>query len=354
VADYSAALLAELKKRIDVRLDSRGCDVALYHLGNNAYHAKIYREALERPGVVVLHDASLHHFLLGSLSREEYVAEFVYNYGEWSRTLAEDLWRNRARSAADPRYFEYGMLRRVAARALAVIVHNPGAAAAVRAHAPEANVVEIPHLVTTAPPPGAVDVLRKREDLGAGPDTALFGVFGHLRESKRLSVVLHAFEAVRRESRAALLMAGEFASPDLERALGPALDRTGVLRAGFTPEAEFRLLAAAIDTCVNLRYPGAGETSGIAMRLMAAGKPVIVTRGPETSRFPETACLRVDSGPAEQEMLAAWMRWLSADPPSGREIGRRAAAWVTRHHAPERAAEVYVSVLESARSAIIK
>ena len=68
----------------------------------------------------------MHHFLLGTLSRDEYIAEFVYNYGEWRRDLGEELWRGRARSAFDPRYFEYPMLRRIAASARAVIVHNPG------------------------------------------------------------------------------------------------------------------------------------------------------------------------------------------------------------------------------------
>jgi glycosyltransferase involved in cell wall biosynthesis len=354
VADYSAALLVELRKRVDVRIRRRDCDVALYHLGNNAYHREIYREALERPGVVVLHDASLHHFLLGSMSHEEYVAEFVYNYGEWNRSLAEELWRNRARSAADPRYFEFGMLRRAAERALAVIVHNPGAATAVRSHAAEARVVEVPHLVCPPHWPGAAAVVEKRAALGVGPDTTLFGVFGHLRESKRLPQIVRALETVQRDFPAALLLAGDFASADLERALHPALLRPGVIHVGFTPEDEFQLLAWAVDACINLRHPGAGETSGIAMRLMSAGKPLLVTDGMETSRFPETACLRVDAGPAEQEMLTAWMRWLCADPAAGREVGRRAAIYVREQHAPQLVAERYVDVLESARSAIIE
>lgn len=69
VADYAAALLAELKKRGRVEVAPASCDVALYHLGNNGLHGDIYRRALESPGVVVLHDAVLHHFLLGAPGR---------------------------------------------------------------------------------------------------------------------------------------------------------------------------------------------------------------------------------------------------------------------------------------------
>ena len=61
--------------------------------------------------------------------RTRYIDEFVYNYGEWSRHVGEELWRERAACAVDPRYFRYPMLRRAVETARAVIVHNPGAAA---------------------------------------------------------------------------------------------------------------------------------------------------------------------------------------------------------------------------------
>ena len=114
VADYAAALLAELRRHGRVEVAPARSDAALYHLGNNGLHAAIYRLAMEKPGVVVLHDAVLNHFLLGQLSEAEYVDEFVHNYGEWNRGFARELWKGRANSAADERYFRYAMLKRVA------------------------------------------------------------------------------------------------------------------------------------------------------------------------------------------------------------------------------------------------
>lgn len=350
VADYSAALLAELRRHVEVRLNDIRCDGRLYHIGNNAYHGEIYETALRHRGIVVLHDATLHHLLLGRLDRPSYVEEFVYNYGEWGRELGEELWRQRARAAADGRYFECGMLRRIGESAAAVVVHNPGAAAAARRDAPAAAVTEIPHLLLTPAPPDPVEILRTRERLGIPPGGYLFGVFGHLRESKRIHTVLRAFRRVRAEiPNIFLLLAGDFVSPDLERALERELPAAGVVRVGHTPERKFTRLARAADACINLRYPGAGETSGIAMRLMGAAKPVIVTDGLETSRFPETACLRVEAGPREQEMLEAWMRWLSGCPQAGREIGRRAAEHVAAHHSPGAAALAYLDILRRSR-----
>ena len=173
VADYAAALEAELRRHGRVKMapgvPPGPCDVTLYHLGNNALHAEIYRRALERPGVVTLHDAVLHHFLLGQLDEAGYIGEFVYNYGEWNRGLAREMWRGRAASATDSRYFRYALLRRVAERARAVVVHNPAAARAVKEHAPEARVVEIPHLFQAPAPAGEEEVARYRRRLGIEP-----------------------------------------------------------------------------------------------------------------------------------------------------------------------------------------
>jgi hypothetical protein len=167
VADYAAALLAELRKHGRVEVAPSTCDVALYHLGNNALHGEIYQRALAVPGVVVLHDAVLHHFLLGRLDEAAYMDEFVYNYGEWNRGLARELWRGRASSATDRRYFDYPMLRRIVERSRAVVVHNPAAARVVREHAPQARVVEIPHLyVAPRDLPGVAEPLRWRQRWG--------------------------------------------------------------------------------------------------------------------------------------------------------------------------------------------
>jgi len=345
VADYSAALLRALSAQGEVKVDAKDADIHLYHLGNNHLHREIYGRALEMPGVIVLHDAVLHHFFLGTLSEPDYIAEFTHNYGAWNEDLARSLWQRRARSAADPVYFRYPMIKRVVERSLAVIVHNPGAAAIVEKHAPGAIIHEIPHLLEPPPIPPGYEVIRLRHEFGIGAQTFLFGVFGHLRESKRLATVLRAFQSARKSADIALLVAGEFASTDLARALEPMLHSEGILRVGYVPEVDFWRHAAAVDACISLRYPTAGETSGIAIRLMVIGKPVILTAGCETARFPDSACLRVDAGPAEEEMLAEYMVWLARFPGDARAIGQRAAAHIREFHDPAKVAALYWQAL---------
>jgi len=355
VADYSAALLDELRKLGEVEIGVDG-DIALYHVGNNALHREIYARALAHPGIVVLHDAVLQHFFLGMLDQEAYLDEFVFNYGEWSRGLGRELWNGRARSAADPRYFAYPMLKRLAQASRAVIVHNPAAAKRLREHAPDARVFEIPHLFRRPQLPGAVDVLRLRASLGLGPRSLLVGLFGHQRETKRLPVVLRAFERAIESGPnssldAHLLVSGAFVSETFERALAPSLDHPRILRTGYLPEPDFWRWTAATDLCINLRFPTAAETSGVAVSMMGIGKPVAFTAGEEIARFPEDACLRIDTGPAEEEMLAGYIGWLARDRETALEIGRRAAAYIAREHAPDRVARLYWDALRQCVSA---
>jgi glycosyltransferase involved in cell wall biosynthesis len=348
VADYSAALLAGLRSSGEIGVSPERCGVPLYHLGNNGLHGEIYRRSLAHPGAIVLHDSVLHHFLLGQLDEFTYIEEFVYNYGEWNRSLARDLYRGRAASGFDRRYFEWPMLKRAAGNARAVIVHNPAAAEAVRAHVPAANLVEIPHLFEPPPVSGLADAIRFRQSIGIGPERYVFGVFGYLRESKRLTAVLEVFARLRAEfPHATLVVAGQFASSDLERATLPLLTAPGIVRLPHLSERDFWLAASAVDACINLKYPPAGETSGIAVRFMGIGKPVLLTDSLETSRFPEDACIRIPSGLAESESLRRHMALLASRPLLGPAIGARAAVHIAAEHSLAEAARCYWQVLRS-------
>ena len=349
VADYAAALLQELRKRGKVEVAPRRCEIALYHTGNSTLHADIYRRALAEPGIAVLHDAVLHHFLLGQLDRAAYIEEFVYNYGEWNRGFAQSLWNGRSASGADARYFEFPMLRRLAETSRTVIVHNPAAAAAVLRHAPQADVVEIPHYFTAPPAVTPADALRYRQRIGVDPGAFLFGIFGYLRESKRVAQSLAAFQLLHREiPNTAMLIAGDFVSTDLARALAPLLHSPGVVRLPYLEERDFWFAASAVDACINLKYPAAGETSGIAIRLMGLGKPVLLTDSGECARYPEDACIRIPAGIAEHEALLDCLRLLAAAPGIAQAIGERAAAHIAQHHSLSGVAGQYWKALGAA------
>ena len=348
VADYAWRLFEELRKHGNVVPNGEAASIHVYHLGNNRLHDGIYTMALAMPGVVVLHDAVLHHFLLGRLSEEEYLREWIYNYGEWRRDLGQDLWRDRAGSSADPRYFRYPMLRRVMERAKLVVVHNPGAAAMAKAHG--AGRVEIvPHFFepncfkptlfgkTRSSDAPAISEWKKR--LGISPETTVFGIFGYLREPKRVVPCLRAFRRIHAiRPKTALLLAGECVSRELDRLLVEETSHPAIYRLYHLSGSEFQNAIACIDCCLNLRYPAAGETSGIAVRLMGIGKPVILSESLENSLFPRGSCLHVTSGIAEAAELLDYMGLVTDFPRIAREIGAEAARYIQAEHSLPRVA----------------
>src|SRR5947209_8476870 len=101
IADYSEALIESLKPLVDLEVfssperpfDPSRFDIALYHVGNNGFHAFVYETALRHPGVVVMHESNLHHLLADiTIKRgdwDAYVAECEYNGGAPARAFAE-------------------------------------------------------------------------------------------------------------------------------------------------------------------------------------------------------------------------------------------------------------------------
>lgn len=351
VAVYASRLASELSRHLRLIPNADRADLHLYHLGNNQLHWPIYRRALAHPGVVLLHDANLHHMFLGALGEGEYVAEFAAQYGAWHQGLAHQLWRGRARSAADPVYFEYTLLRRIVERSTLVVVHNEAAAAKAR-HAGAARVAVIPHFIPEPPAPdeSALAVLRQR--FGFAPGCFVAGVFGHLRESKRLAPLLRAFRIAHAESPSLrLLIAGAFVSQEYEAAIAPLLAQPGVVRAGYVKEeSAFWQHLYLADACVNLRYPSCGESSGIAAHMAAAAKPLIVTAGDEWSGFPPGTLLPVDASPAETGMLAGYLIWLSQNRGHGRQLGSQTAAWARRSQSLSAAGSRLAGLLKGDRS----
>ena len=107
VADYSALLLPELERRLDVAVVRPGrfrraprADVGLYHIGNDPNaHGWIARALAAGPGVVVLHEFVLHHLVAGlTLARGDargYLDAMERGHGLAGRLLAYGVIDNR-------------------------------------------------------------------------------------------------------------------------------------------------------------------------------------------------------------------------------------------------------------------
>lgn len=353
IADYSAALLAPLARLVEVEVfadsaagfDPTRFDIALYQVGNNGHHALAYETALRHPGVVVLHEANLHHLVADLTIRrgdwDGYLEAVAYEAGPEALAYAR---RVRALEVG-PDYEGVPMLRRLAQAARAFIVHSRFVEGKLREAGFTGPVARIPHGAWT----GGGDRLAYRRKLGLSETLPLIGILGFLKPYKRIAESLRAFRRLLRlQPEARLILTGE-EHPELP--LDSLIDSlelaAAVRRLGFTPLEDFTGYLAACDIVLNLRYPTVGETSGTLQRALGMGKAVIVSDVGAFSELPDEICLKVPVDACEEDLLFEYLNLLVSRPDLRRRLGDNARRWAERECSWERVARLYCSFLDA-------
>jgi glycosyltransferase involved in cell wall biosynthesis len=344
IADYSALLLPELEKRIDVVLARPGrfrrdpaADISLYHVGNDAEaHGWIVEALRRRPGVVVLHDFVLHHLVVGlTFARGDaagYLAAMEREGGLVGRLLAYAVLDNKLPPLWETRPEDFPLAGEVLDHATGLIVHSRYVERCAREAGYRGPIVRIPHPAWPIP---RLEPVQPEGD-------PLYGCFGHLNESKRIEELVVAFARLReRRPDARLLLVGSLATR-LARLELPG----GVTHRDYVPEDELWSLMAACDAIVSLRSPTMGETSGTAIRALSLGKPLIVSDVGWFAELPGDAVVKVPVDKREDDTLVAALEAL-ADPAVRATMGARAADLIEREHRVDLAAEAYAAALEA-------
>ena len=115
---------------------------------------------------------------------------------------------------------------------------------------------------------------------------------------------------------------------------------------GRVSEEELSLHAFAADLCLNLRYPTAGETSAMLLRLLACGRPVVVTDQVAMLELPERVVAR-SSLEGEEDGLYCDLMDLIGDEDRLAELGASARDFVNREHSLDTMVNDYVEALEA-------
>ncbi|HEX9800459.1 MAG TPA: glycosyltransferase [Thermoanaerobaculia bacterium] len=371
IADYSLDLLPHLVARADVRVlrldglpldeavarrfgvvDSaaragEGGRIPLYQMGNNRYHAEVLRLAMERPGVMALHDLVLHHYLLdrtvGQGNWNAYRDELERCHGWIGDAVARPVRWGAFGLAGQ---FDLPANRTVLARQRGVLVHGRWAAERLAEDDPRLAVREVPMAIPLPAPASREKGSEFRRRHGIPQEAPLLGSFGFQTPMKRTDV---AIRALARESLgdAHLLVAGEL-SPYIrfEKTIAEHGVGARVHLAGFLPFAAMEAAIAATDLCLNLRYPSAGETSASLLRILAEGRPVIVSDYAELGELPPEIALVVPLGEDEEARFAATVgEALGGGRAALAAMGARARAHVAARHAPERAAAAILAAV---------
>ncbi len=328
------------------RLARRGAfDQVVYHLGNSPAHAAIWRTAQQVPGVIVLHELVLHHFMLWYAANvrrdvQHYVRMMQQLYGDAGAHMAQLMIRSRFSDAA----FDFPCVEPVLASARAVIAHNRWLLGRVAPLAPTLPQAYVP-MGVPLPPLLPRDVARRR--LGLPADQPLLAAFGHINAWKRMESVLRALAALNAAGRNARLLLVGSVSPNYD--LAGLVRRLGLADAvtitGYVPHADFQHYVAAADICLNLRFPTAGETSASLLRLLGAARPTLVSAVGSFTELPPHVAAQVDLGPAEADQLVRYSELLLDDQPFAAALGAAARRFIAEQHALPVSAAAFAAAL---------
>ena len=337
----------------------------VYQMGNSLHHDFLYPLVFRHPGVLVLHDLVLHHSrlamymnspeladykadlgntvkrdrALGKLS--EYTAEVEAAYPGQGEEIAEIAMR----MGGGRFLYQYPLHELLVRASKMTLVHNRAAADELAAFLPDRTVrvvrmgIELPELVSR-------DEARRRLSLGKETILASFGL---VTPEKRISIALRCLKRMLDEELDVryVLVGGTVPHYDARR----EAEQLGVAeRVHFTErvsDADFQLYASAADVCLNLRYPSAGETSATLLRLLAMGRPVMVTDQMRELDYPDSVLARTSLDGDEDGLFCDVMDLLR-DPDRRRRLACCAREYVESEHRPEVMFDDYAACLAEA------
>ena len=323
-------------------------DINIYHVGNNDSHSYIYSVCLEHPGLVVLHEPILHHFVfsqtVGNNRVREYLRELDYCYKGMRSKIVKLTLEDRDENS----WYEYPLADRIIDCSMGVIVHSEFAREKVLEINPLARVRRIPHHYS--PPPA--DHMRSpellREVLGFKDDEFVVGSLGYMTASKRIDILLKTIASIKKKGhKIKLLLVGRM-MPGCEalrwiEEFGLSED---VIVTGYVDTHTFREYLYIPDIFVVLRHPSAGETSGSVIKMMGTGNPVVVSDHYAFSELPDDCCIKVPIGEDEEEELERKLIYYIENEEERRAIGARSQQYIMMNHDIQNSARSYIEFAE--------
>jgi glycosyltransferase involved in cell wall biosynthesis len=356
IATYSASVLAALEEsgftdrnELDVvwpvgsdadRRLSRS-DIALYHVGNNAmFHRAIYRYAIERPGIAVLHDLALD-----DLTR--FLVRAGDPLGPQSVVEARMLKAGARRTLDVSEALAMPWCAHVVRRSRGVIVHSRFARTYLEELGCRTPVYVAPHPVVETEE--RLSAARARGETmraalarrrSSPAFDVLIGVLGDLSASKGIEAILDALPRIGADVH--LVLVGRTASGwDVTAAVRRGGHEGRVTIAPDVSDRDFLGWLSVCDVVVNLRHPHRGEVSGSLIRSLQMGRPTLVSATGTYLEWPPDSVVRMSPGVPSAEELASVLTLLAVDRGRRTSVGQRGRVYVLEHCSPSATADVY-------------
>jgi glycosyltransferase involved in cell wall biosynthesis len=320
----------------------------LYHLGNSHIHEYILQEAMQQPGVVVLHDWVLHHLFEQTMLRRSDSDTFrklaVEHHGPLGEVIADLAERELSGDA-----FRFGLPMTAPAlqNAKAVIVHSFESMYRVRDLLPDIPVQRIPLQYSRSTDCEETNASDVRKRLGMHPGRLIFVALGLATVQKRLDSLISALGDIKEQIPPfELWVVGEL--PDSLGLRELAIESGLANHMHVTGRVDMNTFQAFIDhsdVVVNLRFPSAGESSATLIRAMGAGKPCVVFDSGSALDYPGDLLVRIPIEISSPAGLANALRSLACDENARQQTGAAAANHIAKWHAVDQCANAYANFM---------
>lgn len=304
-------------------------DLNIYHIGNHPeFHGAIWQVARQCPGVIVLHDPSLHH-LFGALYRErwnlrdDYLRIMHRYYGAESLEAAGAFFDRGLSTEFMAEHFPLTWY--ALERSLGVVVHSRKAFEELKSGHLPAAYIPLPY-----PPRTMTNAVAERR----ADDPARIILFGFLGRNRRLDVILRTIAGLPRRELVRLDICGEIDDAKETSALIRALGLEEAVKLhGFLSDTDLDDALSRAHLAINLRFPSMGEASFSQLRIWDHALPSIVTKIGWYATLPEdvVSLVRPEREAAD---LAKHLNDLLDEPQHFREMGRRGRKFLEDEHSP--------------------
>lgn len=310
-------------------------DLPLYHMGNSSYHDAIYQLSLRYPGVMVLHDTRLHHFMAHRTSGQGNPAGYSRELG-YALGMAgiNAYWQVRL-GERDNDLFALPLTNRLLAVSLGLVVHSDFAKEMLKEQRPSLPLKVIPEMMTVQ------SGQSNRARLGWPDEAVIFASLGQVTAPKQIPLILQQLNQLKEtQPHIHYLIIGADEQAEIQQLISENGWQAWVHCTGYvTGLQNFVDWLLAADVVINLRQPTMGETSAAALRALAAGKPLIVFDHGWYSEIPDEAALKVPPM-AEAELMTA-VRQLAESAALRQKMGRAGQHYVQTVCAPQKVTTAY-------------
>ena len=306
-------------------------DHLIYQVGNNrTFHKDVVETFMKYPGILELHDLSLHHYLAEDTfvqkKYDKYIEIMKYCHGKEGEAAARRFLNGEIRAPWENQSNRFTVNKHLIDKAVAIIVHSDMARQFVKGIKPEAKVIHIPLHTTELFKDYNLHRKQCKRDLNLEGKIVL-GSFGYATSAKRIEPIIKALAEIKKQNICSFkyCIVGQVEHVPVDELKIQYDLEEEIIVTGFTELETFKKYMGACDICFNLRYPTQGESSASLHRMLGMGKVILVTDIGTFQEYPENVVFKVSHGNQEVKEIVDCLQTALSDLTSLEE--RRKAAY---------------------------